>query len=173
MALANWGYPIAWMKDKPQGLINMRIETLRDKPSFKHYLEKGRCLVIADGFYEWKKTADGKAPFRITLKDGEPFAFAGLYKEAEDGLRFAIITTAPNALMKNIHARMPVILERKEEKGWLDEKTNFKTALDLALSPYPASKMMAYEISKLINKPENDSPAVIKPRVLHPQGKAA
>jgi putative SOS response-associated peptidase YedK len=160
MVYAKWGFPISWMKDKPAGLINMRIETLKEKPSFKKYLEN-RCLILADGFYEWKKESNGKQPFRITLKNGEPFAMAGVCREVDGNLRFAIITTEPNEVMKPIHTRMPVILEREEEKEWLNPDNEISRIVSYALSSYPAKKMVAVPISNLINSPQNDNPEVL------------
>jgi putative SOS response-associated peptidase YedK len=160
MELAQWGFPLSWIKDRPEGLINIRAETLRDKPSFKKYLKEGRCLVIADGFYEWRKEKDSKTPYRITLKKVAPFAMAGLYRKKEEKLHFAIITTAPNTIMEPIHNRMPVILEKKEEMDWLEGET--KLALKDILSPYPASHMETYAVSRLVNSPRNDSEQVLK-----------
>ena len=162
MQLALWGFPISWIKDRPEGLINIRAETISEKPSFKKYLKEGRCLILADGFYEWKKIdTKTKQPYRITLKDEKPFAFAGVYKEAEGKLRFAIITTTPNSLMKDIHNRMPVILEKKEEQEWLMGPQN--KAIEDMLSDYPPASMKAYAVSKLVNTPMNDTPQIIRP----------
>ena len=114
---------------KKDGLINVRFETLRDKATFRADLEGRRCLVPADGFYEWKTVSGSKVPFRITRRDGKPFAFAGIWQEGpkEPGLlpRFAIITTAADSFMQPIHSRMPVILDVDEERAGLSVMESF------------------------------------------------
>jgi putative SOS response-associated peptidase YedK len=166
--LCQWGLIPRWAKDQRIGnkMINARAETLLQKPSFKGPFKQHRCLVLADGFYEWKRTSQKKIPYRISMKTREPFAFAGLWDEwrTPDGgsLRsFAIITTEPNPLMKPLHNRMPVILSRENEAGWLQE-------IDLAeaqkmLEPYPFDDLEAYRISTLVNSPGNNSEDVMKP----------
>jgi putative SOS response-associated peptidase YedK len=148
-----WGIKPVWFKPQAgrrEALINIRAENLKEKPTFKKDLRERRCLVLADGFYEWKKTKDGKIPYRFVLKTGEPFAFAGLWEE-HDGIRqFAIITTEPNTLAKKIHNRMPVILEKNEERAWLADLSE-ANALDM-LDAYSANKMNAYPISTKVNK---------------------
>jgi len=124
ITLRYWGImPVWWTRDK-RGLINIKYETLRDKRTFHKDLAERRCLVLADGFYEWKGAKGGKVPYYIRLKGGEPFAFAGVYEENEiEGKpvgTFAIITTEPNELMRPIHTRMPVILQRDIEAEWLN-----------------------------------------------------
>jgi len=161
MVLAQWGLPFSWIKDRPEGLINVRAETLRDKPSFKKFLEQGRCLILADGFYEWRKEKDKKTPFRITLKETEPFAFAGLFKIVDDKFRFGIITTTPNSFMKPIHNRMPVILGKKEEKDWLNSE--LKVALKDISTEFPNTQMSSYPISTLVNSPRNDTKLILNP----------
>jgi putative SOS response-associated peptidase YedK len=148
---AVWGLPFA--KVQP---INTRVDSL-EKPFFHHLLEEKRCLVPADGFYEWRKEAKGKVPMRIVLKGRGIFAFAGIWME-KDGIRFfSILTTEPNELMKPIHHRMPVILEKKSEKAWLSGES-----LTEPLKPYPSDEMEAYEISTLVNSPKNDVEDVIR-----------
>ena len=122
ISLGRWGLIPSWAKEQKIGnrMINARAETLLQKPSFRTPFRKHRCLVLADGFYEWKKTSDGKIPHRIALKDNQPFAFAGIWEmwtapEGEEIRSFSIITTEPNQLMKPLHHRMPVIL--KKENG--------------------------------------------------------
>src|SRR5262249_4079007 len=161
MVVSKWGLPVSWIKDRPDGMINVRIETLKQKPYFHKLLDGGRCLVIADGFYEWKKEKDGKTPYRIALKKNEPFAFAGVFKAEDKQLRFAILTTKPNSIMKPIHSRMPVILEKKEEKDWLHG--NAVKAISDALSEFPAKLLEAYAVSKLVNSPINDNATIIRP----------
>jgi putative SOS response-associated peptidase YedK len=169
LSFYRWGLIPSWAKDKSIGnkLINARAETILEKPSFKNSLKRRRCLVLSDGFYEWKTIAKKeKIPYRITLQDNRLFAMAGIWDSWKDETgeiinSFAIITTSPNKLMENIHTRMPVILDRKDEKQWLNE--NDTTLLFSLLKPYPEQEMIAYPISKLVNSPFNDSPDVMNP----------
>lgn len=163
-----WGLIPFWAKDRSIGnrMINARAETVVEKPSFRQAFQKRRCLVIADGFYEWKKVPGGKVPMRITLKSGEPFGFAGLWEtwkspEGELVRSCTIITTSPNELMEPIHNRMPVILPRDAEAQWLDVGLSDTGLLRELLVPYPASEMEAYGVSNLVNSPKNDVPEVI------------
>ncbi|MDI6739833.1 MAG: SOS response-associated peptidase [Candidatus Edwardsbacteria bacterium] len=165
-----WGLVPFWAKDEKIGykLINARAETLSEKPGFKQAFAKRRCLVVADGFYEWRQEGNSKTPFFVQLKSAKPFAFAGLYekwkspagKEIES---CAIITTTPNPLMKPIHDRMPAILDRKHCDQWLDPSANDSQKLSALLKPYDPDKMEAYPVSQLVNSPKNDSPECIKP----------
>ncbi|MBK7141437.1 MAG: SOS response-associated peptidase [bacterium] len=169
-----WGLVPFWAKDPSIGnkMINARAETLAEKPSFRKSLERKRCLIPADGFYEWKKLPDGrsKIPMRIVVGQGDLFAFAGLWDswKQPDGseLRtYTIITTEPNQLVAKVHNRMPVILDRKSEDIWLDpEITNPQLLLPL-LTPY-AGEMRTFEVSKAVNSPANDSPSLIEPTSL-------
>lgn len=166
--LLRWGLVPFWAKDLAIGsrLINARSETLTEKPSFRTPLNKRRCLVLADGFYEWQEIGDGKQPLRIMLKSGEPFAFAGLWEtwKQPDGelLRtFTIITTSPNELVAPIHNRMPAILLAEHEAVWLDNAAHQEAWLD-ALRPYPADLMTAYPVSRLVNSPANDDPSIVQ-----------
>jgi putative SOS response-associated peptidase YedK len=144
-------------------LINTRAETILEKPSFKSSFKRRRCLVPADGFYEWKKEKI-KVPHRIMLRSGEPFALAGIWDtwmdaEGNELRTFSIITTSPNELIASIHNRMPVILARDAEKKWLQE-TDERTLLEL-LKPYPAEEMKAYKISSTVNSPAHDNPDIL------------
>jgi putative SOS response-associated peptidase YedK len=146
-----WGLIPHWAKDAKIGakLINARAETIDEKPSFKNAFKQRRCLVPADGFYEWK-TENGKQPFRILLKNKEVFAMAGLWeswKSPEGSVvhSFTIITTAANELMKAVHERMPVILNTEDEEGWLKSSDSNKISL---LKPFSAAKMEMYPVSK-------------------------
>jgi putative SOS response-associated peptidase YedK len=168
--LVRWGLIPYWAKDHKTDyrMINARSETLEDKPAFRKSLHKRRCLVLADSFYEWQKTPDGKVPTRILLKSGEPFAMAGLWetwtsKETGEVIRsFTIITTEPNDLMASIHNRMPVILPPEHEDAWIAGEDAPKDWRDL-LRPYPADLMKAYPVSTLVNSMKNDSVALIAP----------
>jgi putative SOS response-associated peptidase YedK len=164
-----WGLIPFWAKDMSIGnkLINAKAETVNEKPSFKNPLKRKRCLVLADGFYEWKTLENKeKIPYRIVFRDSRLFAMAGLWdtwKNADGSTisSFTIITTTPNKLMENIHTRMPVILERKDEKSWLtNDDTEFLQSL---LKPYPEVEMTAFPVSKLVNSPANDLPDVMNP----------
>jgi putative SOS response-associated peptidase YedK len=165
-----WGLIPFWAKDKAIGskMINARAETLAEKPSFKRPLQKQRCLVLADGFYEWQKTSRGKIPTYIHLKDRKPFAFAGLWdrwtaSDGEEILSCTIVTTTPNSLIEPIHNRMPVILPQEAVETWLNPvEQSPKTLLPL-LKAYPAGKMASYHVSKLVNSPANDLPDCIRP----------
>lgn len=165
-----WGLIPAWAKDASIGnrLINARAETVAEKPSFRRALQKRRCLVLADGFYEWKKEGNKKTPMYIALKSHEPFGFAGLWETwrsatGETIRSCTIITTTPNALMKSIHNRMPVILPREAEAFWLDQTVEDPQELLPLLTPFPAKAMEAYAISTLVNSPKNDTPACLTP----------
>ena len=147
-------------------MINARAETLAEKPAFRNALKKRRCLVLADGFYEWQKTPTGKVPMRITLVSGEPFALAGLWEiwdtpEGDKLRTFTIVTTSPNELLEPIHNRMPVILRPEHESLWLDNDADQGAWLDV-LRPYPSELMTAYPVSKRVNFVNNDEPAVVE-----------
>lgn len=165
-----WGLIPSWAKDPGIGdrMINARAETVAEKPSFRRALQKRRCLVLADGFYEWRKEGKKKTPLFITLKSREPFAFAGLWERWKSPTGEAIhsctiITTTPNTLMESIHNRMPVILPREAEMQWLDRTVEDPQALLQLLTPYPAEAMAAHPVSQLVNSPRNDTPACIEP----------
>lgn len=155
----HWGFNLKF-GDKNTLLINARSETLEEKRTFKPHLEQGRCLVPATGFYEWKKTDNGKIPQYIFLPDRTIFAFAGLYREINPGeFDVTILTINPNKLMKEIHNRMPVILKKGDEQRWLSDSP-YNDVCDL-LTPYPAEEMQAYSVSKKVNSPSNDSPDLV------------
>jgi putative SOS response-associated peptidase YedK len=170
VGLLHWGLIPSWAKDSSIGnrMINARAETVAEKPSFRRALQKRRCLVLADGFYEWKADGKKKIPMYITLKDHEPFGFAGLWEtwkspEGETTHSCTIITTTPNTLMAAIHTRMPVILPRNAEAVWLDRSLEDPARLLPLLVPYSAENMDAYAVSPAVNSPRNDSPACIEP----------
>lgn len=163
-----WGLVPSWAQDEKIGykMINARDETLREKPAFRRLLERKRCLIPADGFYEWKKTGNKKQPMRITMRDGQPFAFAGLFDTwiAPDGQRLhtcTIITTRPNEVVAEIHDRMPVILRRQDESIWLDRDRTDVDLLQSLLAPYDAGGMRAYPVSNLVGNAKNDLPECI------------
>lgn len=168
--MLKWGINPVWLKkiSRKDGLINIRAETLKEKKTFAGDLEKRRCLVIADSFYEWKKEGSKKVPYRILLKTEQPFSFAGLWEtnEDSDGKKietFAIITTTPNKMMEEIHNRMPVILNANDESTWLNPEVPAKAVLSL-LRPYRSEKMKSYTVSDYVNRAAFDTPALILPR---------
>ena len=163
-----WGLIPHWAKDPKIGsrMINARAETVAEKPAFRDALRRRRCLVLADGFYEWQKTGGARRPMRIVMRSGEPFAFAGLWSVWRDaqGNRVpscTIITTEANDLLRQIHDRMPVILPRDLEELWLDASVDDLGALGSVLAPHPSGAMDAYEVSTLVNSAANDVPEVI------------
>lgn len=150
-------------------MINARAETIAEKPSFRTALRRRRCLVLADGFYEWQQVPGSrtKCPMRIVLRTGEPFAFAGLWETWRDPAgqvipSCTIITTGANRLLAPIHHRMPVILSRDSESLWLDGSVDDPGLLDHLLGAYDADAMDAYEISTLVNSAANNTPQVVE-----------
>jgi putative SOS response-associated peptidase YedK len=168
MEWLQWGLIPSWAKDEAIGakMINARAETLAEKPSFKRLLRSKRCLVVADGFYEWKKEQGGKIPMYITLKDGSPFAFAGLWDlwhspDGRDIRTCTLVTTQPNTLVASIHDRMPVILTADARDMWLDTALQDEQALLPLLAPYPAGEMTARAVSRLVNNPRSEGAELI------------
>lgn len=168
LAQLRWGLIPAWAKEESIGskMINARAETLAEKPSFKRLLQSRRCLVVADGFYEWRQENGHKTPMYITLKDDSPFAFAGLWDlwKSPDGQQIrscTIITTDPNELVAPIHNRMPVILSKSACEEWLDTAIRDEHVLLPLLTTYPADEMKARPVSRLVNDPKKDSPELI------------
>ncbi|HJT56356.1 MAG TPA: SOS response-associated peptidase [Ktedonobacteraceae bacterium] len=164
MAWLRWGLIPSWAKDEAIGskMINARAETLVEKPSFRGLLRSKRCLIVADGFYEWKQEHGTKAPWYITLKDQEPFAFAGLWDhwKSPDGqqiLSCTIITTQPNDVVAPIHDRMPAILLPDARDLWLNPDMRDDHQLTQLLVPYPSDLMTARPVSRLVNDPKRDS----------------
>jgi putative SOS response-associated peptidase YedK len=166
-----WGFLPVWAKESSfsRKLINARAETLAEKPSFKGSFKYKRCLILADGFYEWKALKGQKTPHYIFMKSRQPFAFAGLWSdwESADGSRLktaAIITTEPNDVVAPIHKRMPVILPPSVYDEWLDPRP--RNDLQPLLKPYPANKMDAHPVSTLVNSPANDRAECVVPSTL-------
>jgi putative SOS response-associated peptidase YedK len=169
--MARWGLLPHWAKDEriAYKLINARAETLVEKPAFRSLVGKHRCLVVADGFYEWRLGAGGKKePLHFRLGDGAPFAFAGLWTSRTDPgtgdlvESCTIVTTRPNELVAPVHDRMPVILPRELEADWLDPAISKEHALAL-LEPYAAELMTALPASTRVNSVRNDDPGVLVP----------
>lgn len=179
-----WGLVPSWADDDSDGLINARAETVDEKPSFREAYEQRRALVLADGFYEWVESDDGrKQPYRVAFEDDRPFAMAGLWERWEPsttqtGLEafgggskdtehsdengplesFTIITTTPNDLVEDLHHRMAVILERESERKWLRGEES-----PSALEPHPDEEMVAYPVSRAVNSPATDDPSLVEP----------
>ncbi len=167
-ALMRWGLVPFWSKDLKIGarMINARAETVAEKPAFRNALKKRRCLVLADGYYEWQKTPTGKRPFRIIMKSGKPFAMAGLWETWKDPQgnvvpSCTIITTAANDYLAPIHNRMPVILPQESEETWLDLRLEESEDLAHILVPSPNEALDAYEVSTIVNSARNDGPEII------------
>ena len=165
-----WGLIPFWAKDPAIGnrLINARAETVAEKPSFRSAFAKRRCLVVADGFYEWRPEGKRKVPVYIFLKSKKPFGFAGLYENWKDpGGReirtCTIITTEANDLVRPIHDRMPVILPEGVEDRWLDPSEGSRERLQAILTPYPAGEMAAFEVTSIVNSAAHDAPDCITP----------
>ncbi len=157
-----WGLIPAWAKDSSIGskMFNARSETIAEKPSFKNAFQKRRCLIPADGFYEWQKLGKMKKPFRFSLKSGEPFGFAGLYEqwlspEKETIHTCTIITTEANGLIQPIHDRMPVIVKKELEGFWIDLDNHNQKELLGVLQSYPSEEMMMSPVEpSLLYKPK-------------------
>lgn len=164
-----WGITPDFAKNKPvsQKFINAKAETVNQKASFKSSFKSRRCLIPADGFFEWKKVGKKtKIPYRFTVGEGEPFAFAGIWEEYENEAgdikhTFLILTTEPNSMIKDIHDRMPVILQKENEKKWLDKYTS-ESDLQGMLNTYSADAMLSYTVSQQVNQVKNDNPSVIR-----------
>lgn len=172
----HWGLIPRWAKDRKLAarMINARSETLSEKPSFRTAFKRSRCLIPADGFYEWKPTAGKtKQPYHITLTDESPFAFAGLWDrwtdpETDSPLESCtIVTTAANELLSRLHERMPVILPREHWDVWLDPEIQDTQALQPLLAAYPSDKMQMKPVSTIVNSPRNDTPDCLLPEARH------
>ena len=168
-----WGLVPFWATDPTIGnrLINARAESLDEKPSFKYAFAKRRCLIVADGFYEWKKPESGaksSQPYYFSLREGKAFVFAGLWEswQPKDDpesklITCTIITTVANALVAQVHDRMPVILNAEDKWAWLQEDN--PAALKALLKPAPDDLLQAWGVSRAVNDPKNDSPVCITP----------
>ncbi|WP_018130190.1 SOS response-associated peptidase [Effusibacillus pohliae] len=164
-----WGLVPFWAKDEKLAfkMINARAETVHEKPAYKHAFQRKRCIIPADGFYEWKATPAGKQPMRITLRSGEIFGMAGLFDtwEAPDGRKVhtcTILTTKPNELMAEIHDRMPVILRPEDEEIWLNRDAYDQDLLLSLCQPFPAEEMRAYPVSQMVGNVRIDSSKCIE-----------
>lgn len=168
LEMLHWGLIPSWAKDPEVGnkMINARAETVAEKPSYRKAFKERRCLILADGFYEWQKTDSGKQPFYIRMEDEAPFAFAGLWESWQNGREIrscTIITTSPNEVAAQVHNRMPVILHPEDYEMWLDPDFDEREPLTTLLKPFPAEAMEAYPVSRKVNRPANNDPEVIEP----------
>ena len=179
LSLMRWGLIPSWAKDMSgaASTINARSETAAEKPAFREPMKSRRCLIPADGFYEWRRTGTSKQPFCFEVSDGELFAFAGLW----DGWRDAngqwirscsILTTTPNPVTSLVHDRMPVILDRSDYDLWLDPGMTQVEELRRLLQPYDADLMRSYPVSSRVNQVANDDEACSTPiEVVEPQAR--
>jgi putative SOS response-associated peptidase YedK len=171
ITVSTWGFRPAWANWREvTPIINARAETVATKPFFRQAFQTKRCLVLADGFYEWQRTSTGKLPYRVALKTGEPFAFAGIWSLGQDGRRrpwstFAILTTEANRLVAQIHHRMPVILHPEDETTWLNPETSPTQAL-ACLKPFPVHMLRITAVSPKVNSPAYNAPDLLQ-RVTH------
>lgn len=165
-----WGLVPRWAQDERIGfkMINARAETVADKPAFREAFRRKRCILPADGFYEWKRVDGSKQPMRIMLKSEQVFSMAGLYETwtAPDGRKVhscTVITTKPNELVQDIHDRMPVILRPEDEDLWLNREAFDPDLLQSLLRPFPADEMTAYPVAAMVGNVRNDLPECIRP----------
>jgi putative SOS response-associated peptidase YedK len=170
LALLHWGLIPAWAEDKKIGYrtINARAETVAVKPSYRSAFRHRRCLIAADGFYEWRPGKPRKQPYYIRMKEGKPFAFAGLWEHwepegAEPVDSCTIIVTTANDLVSQIHDRMPVILAPQDYDRWLDPDVREAEKVISLLKPYPENEMEAYPVGFGVNSPKNEGERLIKP----------
>lgn len=166
--LLRWGLVPFWANDPSIGnrMINARAETVAEKPAYRNAFARRRCLLVADGFYEWQRGPDGKRPMRVRKAADAPFLLAGLWerwdKRGPALETCTILTTGPNPLMAPIHDRMPVILDRGSAEAWLSPDADSGALLDL-LRPYPGDDLEAYEVSSMVNNPTHDIPECLDP----------
>lgn len=169
--MLRWGLIPPWSKDLKMAatMINARAETLIQKPSFRTAFRRRRCLIVADGFYECRKLPSGKQPYFVTAKDGEPFAFAGLWErweKAPDGRPVescTIVTTEANEVLRPIHDRMPVLLSPGDFDAWLDTQAWPAEKAAQLLKPFLAERIVLVAVTTRVNNVRNDDPACIEP----------
>lgn len=168
LTFMHWGLIPFWAKEKKTGysMINARAETVAEKPAFRRAYRHRRCLIAADGFFEWKQEADGKQPYFFRMKDEKPFAFAGLWEQWESSGESiescAIIVTESNSLLKKVHDRMSVIIPAAEYGFWLNPDVEEPERLAHLLVPYPAEKMEGFPVDKRVNVPSIDTREIIR-----------
>ena len=177
LGMLRWGLIPYWAKEASIGnrMINARSESVAEKPAYRFSFRKQRCLIPADGFYEWKKEGKAKQPYFIHRKDGRPLAFAGLWsrwKDPEKGPTdtFTILTTSANELVRPLHDRMPVILDPKDFGLWLDPSLEDREKLEPLLAPFDPGQMETFPVSRTVNSPAYDAKDCIAPLVEPGQG---
>ena len=165
-----WGLIPFWAKDRSLGdrMINARAETVAEKPAYRASFKRKRCLVVADGFYEWQATGGPKQPFLFRMSSGLPFAIAGLWDRWDKGEgdpleTFTILTTTPNDVVKPAHHRMPVILSSQHYERWLDPESDNRDRLTDLLVSFPATEMEGFPVSTYVNSPANEGPRCVEP----------
>jgi|SRR5213594_334659 len=170
LTMLRWGLIPRWVKDPTRGSqpINAKAETAAEKPMFRDAFRRRRCLIPADGFYEWKQEGGRKQPVYICTKDRQPFAFAGLWEhwEEQEGQFIescTILTTEPNDLLAQVHSRMPVILDQNDYDLWLDPDVQEVSRLKPLLRPYPPEQMTFYPVNLRVNNPRNDDWLCVEP----------
>jgi putative SOS response-associated peptidase YedK len=176
LVFLRWGLVPCWAADRTIGnrLVNARAETVADKPAFRAAFRERRCLVAADGFYEWQPQGKGKKqPFLFRLRDHSPFAFAGLWERwrSPDGTPLetcTLLTTEANAVVRPVHERMPVLLTPESFEQWLDPTPRGVAELQRLLQPVPAEKLIAQPVSSRVNNPRYDDPACLEPLAVLP-----
>ena len=166
-AMLRWGLIPFWAKDASIGnkLVNARAESIGEKPAFRNAFRKRRCLILADGYYEWQAAPGGKRPMWVHLPDGEPFALAGLWERWDRGESpvesCTILTTEANPFMRRIHTRMPVMLNAEARRAWLDPESGEGT-LQALIAAAPEVELAGHEVSRMVNSPANDQPGCIE-----------
>lgn len=170
LVILRWGLIPSWAKDREIGgkMINARSETAHAKPAFRSAILKRRCVVPANGFYEWQKIPEGKIPHNIMMKSNKPFGMAGLWEQwkGQEGdvvESFTILTTTANDLLRPFHDRMPVILDPKDYDQWLDPRVDKLELLTPLLRPFPSHEIIAYPVAALVNNPKNRNSDCITP----------
>lgn len=165
-----WGFVPHWAKDEKIGysMINAKSESVDTKPAFRQSFKSKRCVILADGFYEWRKEGKEKIPFRFQTHDQKIFPLAGLWSTyiQEDGNKLhtcTIITTTPNETVSSVHDRMPVILTPDHESIWLNPKVNDINLLKSILIPYESNQMSSYQVSTIVNNAKNETPECVIP----------
>jgi putative SOS response-associated peptidase YedK len=170
--LQRWGLIPSWAKDKKTMFINARAETLLEKPAFRTAVKRRRCLILADGYYEWKTLAKAKQPYYLRPRDDEPIAFAGIWEcwnggaEAEPIESCSIITTEANELSRPIHDRMPVILRAADANAWIDAEVEDPQGIVTLLRPFPSELMTCYAVGPHVSSMKNNGPACIEPAAI-------
>ena len=169
LAMLHWGLVPHWAKERAIGnrMINARSETLAEKPSYREAFRRRRCLVLADGWYEWQPAPGGKQPWFVRLRDPRPIAFAGLWEKWKDPAgelleSCTIVTCDASESIRKIHDRMPVVLPEESWDRWMDPAYSDTEALKKILRPYDAKALKAWQVSRLVNAPKNEGPKLIE-----------